>query len=125
MIPGIADRPEKAVLVRRPHGELIHVGLTHTDHPGGCHVANNRRIIGCDEVAQHLRSRCGQYALGAKNIFVSKRQAQSRAFTASSTLIVSLGRSRQSGIGVDCNKTIQGRIGLLNAIQVRLSELDT
>ena len=83
-------RLTRKVLVRRPMANSSMLVLPTLIIPR-CHVANNRRII--------VRRSCSASSIPlwskpwVQNIFVGKRQP-SRAFAASSTLIISLCRSR-------------------------------
>ena len=50
---GIAHRPERAVLVRRSHGEFIAIGLADDDSAGGFNPLDCRGVVGRDVMLQH------------------------------------------------------------------------
>ena len=56
-VPGILHRAVVAGLVRRAHGELVHVGLAERDHAGGAELLDHGGVIWRHEVVEHAASR--------------------------------------------------------------------
>ena len=75
--PGVAHRTKEAVFVGRAHGELIHIGFANAYHSSFRHFRDDASVVWRDEVAQHLRARCGQDAIGAENVFMGEGAALS------------------------------------------------
>ena len=76
--PGIDHRLEIARLVRRPHGELVHVDLAEHDRARVPQVLRDGRFIRRNEVRQDAAAGRGAHALGAEQILDGERQAFER-----------------------------------------------
>src|ERR1700758_1115212 len=66
--PRVLHRTHGAVLVRRAHGELVHVELAERDGARGGEARRHRRLVGRHEAAQDLRGARRLDALRAEDV---------------------------------------------------------
>ena len=121
---GILHRAVEAGLVRRAHGELVHVGLAERDHAGGVELLDHSGVIWRHEVVEHLRAAAGLDALRAEDVLVRERQTRQRAGACRRPKRTSRGlRLRQRRLGRDRDEGIERRLRGLDARQQALREL--
>ena len=77
-VPRVAHRPVGGVLVRRPHRELVHVGLAEQPRAGVGEPANRGRRVRRPVALEDPRARGGLDALGAEEVLDRHRQAAQR-----------------------------------------------
>ena len=123
-VPRVLHRPVVGGLVRRAHGELVHVGLAEDHRAGGIAAFDHRRVVGRDEVVEHPRAAGGAPALGAENVFLRQRDAGQRAGLAARQALVGGTRLGQTLLGIDADEGVECWIVSGNAVEVELSQLD-
>ena len=74
-VPRIAGRAKGGIFRRGPHGELIAVEPAPQDRAGLLQLRRNRRVIGRDEVLQHLARGRERLAGDRDDVFQSDRDA--------------------------------------------------
>jgi hypothetical protein len=130
VVPRITHRTKVRGFVRRTHRKLVHVGLAQRNEAGlRFHLADHRRVVGRDEIGQHLRTAGRSPAFGAENVLLGDRDTGQRAGRFDTT------RGGKAGIcgaghfqaffGVDRNKGIQGRVQARDALEKELRQFDT
>ena len=67
-IPGVFGRPVRAVLRRRAHRELVHVGLAEQDRAGGPELGDHGGVVRRAEVPQHTAAASRRLALDAEHV---------------------------------------------------------
>ena len=77
-VPGILHRSVPAGLVRRTHGELVHVRLAEHHHARRIQLFDHGGVIGRHEVVEHPRAAARADPLRAEDVLVRERQPGER-----------------------------------------------
>lgn len=121
--PGVLHRAVVAGLVRRAHGEFIHVQLAEGNGAGGGELLDHGGVVGRDEVVEHLRTAAGAYALGAEQVLVGDRRAEQGAVLAVGAPFVGcLGLGDGQVVG-DADETVELGIQLPDATEQGAGQL--
>ena len=104
-------------LVRRAHGEFVHIGLAEIHRAGGVEALDHLRIVGCGKVGEDFRAAGGAPAFGAKNVFLGDRDAGERPGLALGNPLIRRIRLRQRFLGVDRDEGVERGIELRDAVE--------
>ncbi len=123
LVPGVAHRAEVRGLVRRAHGELVHVGLAEQHRARGAEALDHVRVVGGDEVGEHARAARGAPARGAEEVLVRDRDPGERMGVAGRAPRVGRARLGEALVGVDGDEGVEARVVALDPREARAREL--
>ncbi len=122
-VPGIFHRAEEAVLVRRAHRELVHVGLAGDHRARPVELLDHVRVIGRDEVAEDLRPAGGAPALRAEEVLVRHRDAGERPSLAPCDHCICNTRLGEALLVIDRDEGIEPAVEAVDARERRPRQL--
>ena len=67
-VPGVARDAEAGIFRGRAHGELVHVGASERDGPGGAQARDDRGVVGRTEVAEDFGAAVARLVLDADGV---------------------------------------------------------
>ena len=123
-VPWVAHFAEVRRLVRRTHGEFVHVRFAENHGAGSVELGNDGSVVGTDEVRQHARSACRQPALAAEDVLLGDRDTGQRADITGGNLRVGSAGLGQALVGIDGNEGVDVRVIRLDAVEEQLRQFD-
>jgi hypothetical protein len=95
--------------------------------PAALKRCDDRRVVGTDKVAQHLRPAGRQPALGTEDVLVGDRDAGQRtafALSARRSSAALAAWARLRGFGIDADESVELRVVARDPVEVLASQLD-
>ena len=110
-VPGIAHRAKVTGLIRRAHGELVHVGLAEQHGPGRPQARHHGGVVGRDEVGQHPGPAGGarRRRYRTRSLWAIGHAGQRRRVSRGQQAVGRRGRG-QRRLGFDADKGIERRL---------------
>ncbi len=121
--PGRGDRTVVGGLVRRAHGELVHVELAEHHRAVAPEIGGDGRLVGRLEAVEDVAAGLGMDAFGGVEVLDPDRQALERtAFAPGETRVARLGHGERL-VGGDGDEGVE-RLAALDRGEMGLGDLD-